>query len=179
MKLLTKEVDLSFLSDHYENIRFHMFCSDDPLSFISCIACVCETSAEVVESWSEIQSMVSVYYQPSGNLASWNVYLALITVESVPIWEKYQIENNKYAARKIILDGLPEIPCIDQMAIELQKQLLGSDLALYPQVNESREALLSIEEYIRGTPLDSKKESKNKRALVIDNIIELLNNNEN
>jgi hypothetical protein len=179
MKLLTKEVDLSFLSDHYENIRFHMFYSDDPLSFISCIACVCETSAEAIESWRSIQNIVSVHHQPSGGLASWNVYLAFVTVESVPLWEKYEIENNKYAARKIILDGLPEIPSLDQLAIELQKQLLGSDLTLDPRVNEPREALLSIEEHVRGAPLDSKKESREKRALMINNIIELLSKNEN
>lgn len=178
MKLLIKEVDLSFLSAHHENIEFQMFCSDDPLSFISCIACVCESSAEVVESWHAIQNMVSVYHQPSGGLASWNVYLAFVTVEHVPVWEKYEIENNKFAARKIILDGLPEIPSPDQLAIELQKQLLGSDLTFAPQVNEPREAQLSLAKYVRGAPLDSKTESREKRAVMINNIIEFLNKNE-
>tara|TARA_R110002167_G_scaffold366449_2_gene597492 strand:+ start:38880 stop:39419 length:540 start_codon:yes stop_codon:yes gene_type:complete len=179
MKLLADKADLSFLSAQYENIGFHMFRSNDSLSFISCIACVCETSAEVVESWRAIQSIVSVYHQPSGSLASWNVYLAFVTVEIVPLWEKYEIENNKYVARKIILDGLSVIPSPDQLAIELQKQLLGSDLTLDPRVNEPREALLSIEEYVRGAPLDSKHESRAKRALMIDNIIKFLNKNEN
>tara|TARA_R110000868_G_scaffold133150_2_gene344603 strand:+ start:131 stop:670 length:540 start_codon:yes stop_codon:yes gene_type:complete len=179
MKLLIEEVDLGFLSANYENIGFQMFRSDDPLSFISCIACVCETSAEVIESWRAIQNIISVHHQPSGGLASWNVYLAFITVDNVPVWEKYEIENNKYAARKIILDGLPEVPSSEQLAIELQKQLLGSDLTLGPRVNEPREVLLPLDEYVRGAPLDSKNESREKRALMINNIIELLNKNEN
>lgn len=104
--------------------------------------------------------------------------MAFITIGLVPIWEKYEIENNKFAARKIVLDGLQKIPSPDQLAIELQKHLLGSDLALDPRVNEPREARLSLEEYVRGAPLDSKAEAREKRALMINNIIEFLNKNE-
>lgn len=179
MKLLVKAVDLSFLSSHYENIEFHMFCSDDSLSFISCITCICETSEVVVENWRAIQNIVSVHHQPSGGLASWNVYLVFVTVDDIPVWDKYEIENNKYAARKIILDGLREIPSLEQLAIELQKQLLGSDLTLDQRVNEPREAALSLSEYIRGAPLDTKVESRERRALMINKIIEFLQKNEN
>lgn len=179
MKLLGEEFDLGFLSAQYEKIGFYMFRSDDPLSFISCITCVCETSAEVVENWQAIQNIISVHHQPSGGLASWNVYLAFVTKEQVPLWEKYEIENNKFAARKLIIDGIPEIPSPDQLAIELQKQLLGSDLTLDPRVNDPKEALLSLERYVRGAPLDSKIESREKRAQMINNIMEHLNNNEN
>ncbi|MFU1525310.1 ABC-three component system middle component 1 [Aeromonas hydrophila] len=179
MKLLSKDFDLSFLSTQYENIRFYIYRSDDPLSFISCIACLCDTSAEIVNHWRAIQNIVSVHHQPLGTLASWNIYLAFITVDNVPLWEKYEIENNKFAARKLILDGLSEIPSSDELAAELQKQLLGSDLMLDQRVNEPRESLLSLEEYVRGAPLDSKTESREKRALMINNIIEFLKNNEN
>lgn len=179
MKLLSEEVDLDFLSDQYENIRFNMFRSDDPLSFISCITCVCETSAEVVENWPAIQNIVSVHHQPAGGLAAWNVYLVFVTVEQVPLWEKYEIENNKFAARKIIIDGLLEIPSLEQLAIELQNQLLGSDLTLDTRVNAPKEALLSLERYVRGAPLDSKIESREKRAQMINSIMEFLKNNEN
>ncbi|WP_283392092.1 ABC-three component system middle component 1 [Photobacterium phosphoreum] len=179
MKLLIKEIDLGFLSAHYEHIEFRMFRSDDPLSFISCITCVCETSEDVVKNWRAIQNIVAVYYQPSSSLAAWNVYLAFVTVDKVPVWEKYEIENNKFTARKIVLDGLSEIPSIDQLAIELQKELLGSDLTLDSQVNESEGTLLYFGEHVRGAPLDSTSESREKRALMINNIIELLNQNEN
>lgn len=179
MKLLAEEFDLDFLSTQYENISFHMFRSDDPFTFISCIACICDTAEEIVHNWRAIQNLVSVYYQPAGGVASWNVYLAFITVDYVPLWEKYEIENNKFSSRKIILDGLPEIPNPNELAIKLQKQLLGSDLTLDPQSEEPGERLLSLEEYVRGAPLDSKSESREKRSLMIKNIIELLNKHEN
>lgn len=179
MKLLVKDDDLSFLSTHYENIEFHMFCSDDSYSFISCIACICESSEIVLESWRAIQNIVSVYHQPAGGLSAWNVYLVFVTVSRVSVWDKYEIENNKFAARKIILDDLPEIPNLEQLAIELQKQLLGTDLTLDLRADESREALSSLISCVRGIPLDSKSESKEKRALMINSIIECLQKNEN
>lgn len=179
MKLLIQEFDFEFISSQFEGVEFRMFCSDDALSFISCIACILDTPADVVENWSAIQSVVSVYHQPSGGLAAWNVYLAFITRDHVPLWDKYEIENNKYTARKIILDGLTEIPNSAQLAVELEKQLLGSDLVLDPRVTEPREALLSLEDYVRGAPLDQKLESREKRAEMITSIIEFLDKNEN
>jgi hypothetical protein len=179
VKLLIKESDLGFLSAEFENIQFHMIRSDDRLSFISCIVCVCETAQVIIENWRAIQNMVAVYHQHSGDFDAWNMYLAFVSAENVPIWEKYEIENNKFSARKIVLDGLQEIPNIDQLIIELEKQLLGSDLTLETRSNHIEENLTHLEKYYRGTPLDSKSESREMRASMINNIIESLNNNEN
>ena len=57
---------------------------------------MCETSEDIVKNWRAIQNIVSVKHQPAGNLAAWNVYLAFVTVEQVPLWDKYEIENNKF-----------------------------------------------------------------------------------
>lgn len=179
MKLLTKEVDLGFLSSQYENIQFHMFRSDDHLSFISCLACVCETSNDIVENWQPIQNMVAVFHQRTGGFDAWNMYLAFVSVENVPTWEKYEIENNKFSARKIVLDGLQEIPSLEQLIIELENQLLGSDLTLESRSSQLDENLTYFDNYYRGAPLDSKSESREKRASMINNIIESLSSNEN
>jgi len=87
--------------------------------------------------------------------------------------------KSKIISLLLVSDGLQEIPSPEQLAIELQKQLLGSDLTLDTQVNEPKAALLSLERYVRGAPLDSKTESREKRAQMINNIMEFLNNNEN
>ncbi|EIO3937290.1 hypothetical protein RFA45_001070 [Vibrio vulnificus] len=179
MKLLIKEIDLGFLSDQYENIQFYMLCSDDRLSFISCIVCVCDTAYDIIENWRSIQNMVAVYHQHSGGFGAWNMYLAFVSVESIPVWEKYEIENNKFSARKIVLDDFQEIPDIEQLIIELEKQLLGSDLTLESRSFQLEEDLPYLENYYRGAPLDSKSESRDKRALMIDKIVESLNSNEN
>ena len=179
MKLLTKESDLEFLSAEYEKIQFHMLRSDDRLSFISCIVCVCATAQEMIGNWRAIQNMVAVYHQHSGGFDAWNMYLAFVSAESVSTWEKYEIENNKFSARKIVLDGLKEILDIDQLILELERQLFGSDLKLETQPSRVEENSTDLEKYYRGAPLDSKNESKEKRALMIDKIIESLNSYEN
>ncbi|WP_406819525.1 hypothetical protein ACJA3S_18450 [Pseudomonas sp. KnCO4] len=179
MRLLPRGYDFDFISSEFEDIDFLMFCSDDSLSFISCIVCLCKDPSAIVKSWRVIQNLVSVHHQPPGNLAAWNVYIAFVTCGKVPIWDKYLIENNKYAARKLIVDGLPKLPTLKQLTKLLQEQLLGADLTLDPRATQTREPLLSLDEFVRGTPLDQKVESKEKRAAMINKIIESLNKNEN
>ena len=179
MKLLTKEYDFEFLAAEFGDMAFHMFRSDDSLSYISCIACLCKESSVIVKNWRVIQNLVSVHHQPPGNLAVWNVYIAFVTIGTVPICDKYQIENNKYSARKLIIDGYAELPTVEQLTDCLEEQLLGSDLTLDPRFAETREPLLSLEKFVRGAPLDQKIESKEKRASMINEIIESLNKNEN
>ena len=91
----------------------------------------------------------------------------------------YRVQNNKFVARKIILDEYTGVPSPEQLVIELEKQLLGSDLMLNQRVDETIEPVLSFSEHFRGIPLDSKIESKEKRALIINNLIELFHQNEN
>ncbi|PHR22511.1 MAG: hypothetical protein COA36_17780 [Desulfotalea sp.] len=102
MKLLTKESDLGFLSDEFENIQFHMICSDDRLSFISCIVCVCETAQVIIENWRSIQNMVAVYHQHSGGFDAWNMYLVFVSFDKIPTWKKYEIENNKFSVIPVL-----------------------------------------------------------------------------
>jgi hypothetical protein len=179
VKLLTKDSDLEFLSAEYENIQFHMLRSDDHLSFISCIVCVCETAQVIIENWRAIQNTVAVYHQHSGGFDAWNMYLAFVSTESVAVWEKYEIENNKFSMRKIVLDNLQQSPSLEQLIIELENQLLGADLTLESRAHQEKDNLPSLENYYSGAPLGSKGDSREKRALMIDKIIEDLNSNEN
>ncbi|CAH7021895.1 conserved hypothetical protein [Vibrio coralliirubri] len=179
MKLLTKECDLELLSAEFEHIQFYMLRSDDSLSFISCIVCVCETAQDITVNWRTIQNMVAVYHQHSGGFDAWNMYVAFVTTETIPIWDKYEIENNKFSSRKIILDCFPLPINIEQVVVELEKQLLGSDLTLQSLPFQPQANFPDLQNYYRGAPLDSRRDSRETRALIIDKIIENLNNNEN
>jgi len=179
VKLLAEQKNLEFLSNQFENIKFLFFRSDGHLSFISCIACICETSNEIVKNWRAIQNLVAVYNQNSGNFDAWNIYIAFISIEKIPTWEKYEIENNKFSARKIVLDEFQESPSIEYLTNELENQLLGTDLTLETRPKQLKEHSTYLEKYYRGAPLDSKSESKDMRAQMINTLIESLNHNEN
>lgn len=156
-----------------------MLRSDDKRSFITCIVCVCETASFLIENWRAIQNMVTVYHQHSDEFDAWNMYLAFISVERIPVWEKYEIENNKFSMRKIVLDGHNENATINQIIVSLENQLLGADLTLESREFQLDNDSLSLGDYYRGAPLDSKVESKEKRALMIEKMIKSLSSHEN
>lgn len=180
MRLSNKQFDLSFLSSRFENMEFQLFVSDDSICYISCIVCWCETASQIIDNWKTIQNFVSGFYQPPGELAVWNIYLAFFCVENLPLWEKYVIENDKYAVRKLVLDGMQAFPNSAQAEAHLNNHLLGADLELKENaVQPERNVSFSLRDYIRGAPLDSRVESRKTRARMINNIIEFLNKDEN
>lgn len=179
MNLLSKDFDLSFLSSRFENIFFQLFVSNDENSYISCIACWCEKSSQVTENWSAIQNYMSVYYQPPGDLAVWNIYLAFFCVESLTQWEKYVIENDKYAVRKLVLDGIQASPNSAHAQTLINNHLLGADLELKESNMQPKlDFSLFLNDYVRGTPLDTKVASREERAQRINNIIGFLDRHE-
>lgn len=161
-------------------MTFQLFVSNDVNCLISCITCSCNYASQVVENWSAIQNLISVYYQPEGELAIWNIYLAFFCMERVPLWEKYVIENDKYAVRKLVLDNLQSLPDTGQALSLLNDQLLGTDLEIKDsEINRKKEFSIALGEYVRGTPLDTSVESRMYREEKINKIIGFLHRDEN
>lgn len=123
---------------------------------------------------------MSAYYQPPGELAVWNVYLTFFCVESLPQWEKYVIENDKYAVRKLILDGIQELPNSAHAQTLINNHLLGADLELKERNMQPKlDFSLFLNVYVRGTPLGFNDTSKEERAQKINDIIKFLGKHEN
>ena len=107
-------------------------------------------------------------------------YLVFFCSEKIPLIEKYIIQNDKYAVRKIVLDGLNILPDFDEAELIINKELLGTDLSLeHIEHTATQEIEPIIASLISGTPSDMSTKSKEKRISIINNIIEFLNRNEN
>lgn len=179
MNLSSKEFDLGFLGSRFEDMAFQLFVSSDVDCYISCITCACNQASSIVNNWSAIQNFISVYYQPQGELAIWNIYLAFFCVETLPLWEKYVIENDKYAVRKLVLDGMQALPDADQALSLLNAQLLGADLEIKDSGAEPNKNFSTpLSAYVRGIPLDAAVESRDLREKKINEIIQFLSRNE-
>lgn len=179
MNLLSKDFDLTFLSSKFENIDFQLFVSNDEASYISCIVCWCKTSSQIIENWSAIQNYMSAYYQPPGDLAIWNIYLTFFCLESLPQWEKYKIQNDKYAVRKLVLDGVQALPDSAHAQTLINNHLLGADLELKESSTQPKiDFSLFLNDYVRGVPLDTKFTSIEEREQRINNIIKFLGKHE-
>jgi len=179
MNLLSNQYELDFLKNEFVGMEFESYTSNDG-GFLNCIACWCNTAQEVISNWKGIQSFISAYFKPPGDFAKWNVYLVIFCAEEIPLYEKYIIQNDRYAARKIILDNLVVLPDSSEAALKVGKELLGTDLSL-KEINSSRTHKVNIElaKLVNNVPMDMSISSKNKRTATINCIIEYVNKNEN
>lgn len=178
MMLSKRKYDLSFLSSEFKNVKFELF-SSDHLQFISCITCWFGSPEELIKNWKALQSIISVKFKPEVRFSRWNIYLAMLCAAPLDIREKYAIENDRYAARKIVLDGLGSHPPAEKIEEMINIELLGTDLKLQTMPQPSSAIKLSITPLIKNTPLDSTSQSKEKRGEIVRKLIEHYRQNEN
>lgn len=178
MKLLSRVYDFNFLTSEVDGVRFELFASSQ--SFLTCIVCWFESSTDVMMNWQAIQSIVSVRFKPEGGHSKWNVYLILMCPDSLEIRDKYVIQNDRYAARKIILDGLGELPDSPDVETLVNVVLLGTDLELAPVSDNSKDDIETpIAAIVKGVPSGSSVDAKEARSEMINKLIEFLSENEN
>ena len=178
MKLLSKEHDFSFLTSEIDGVRFELFASRE--SFLTCIVCWFESSTAIMMNWQAIQSIVSVRFKPEGGHSKWNVYLVLMCPDSLKLRDKYVIQNDRYAARKIIMDGLGELPDSPSVEKLVNAALLGTDLELAPvSYNSKDDSETPIATIVKDVPSGSSVGAKEARSKMINKLIEFLSENEN
>ncbi|MNJ37785.1 hypothetical protein D3C77_326190 [compost metagenome] len=178
MKLSNKLQDLSYLATEFEGARFELYASDE--AFLNCIVCWLQSANDLVNSWQAIQSIVSVKFKPEGRYAKWNIYLVFLCADKLDVKEKYVIQNDRYAARKIVMDGLGVLP--DSQAVEemVNIELLGTDLELKVVSENTKEgADISIASFVKGAPSATTSAAKEERGAMINKLIEFLSNDEN
>lgn len=180
MKLLNEPKKVEFLDSEFKEFKFELYSLYivDKL-FISCIVCWSNSIKDTINLWSEVQSILSLNYKAEREYARWNTYLIFLNEKKLPINEKYRIENDKFSARKIILDGLVELPTISEVEQLINIELLGEDMSLINDENLCAEISSiinpNIYELIKDVPLDSTKESKNIRTNVLNVLLKVLN----
>lgn len=178
MKLLSRVHDFNFLTSEVDGVRFELFASSQ--SFLTCIVCWFESSTDVIMNWQAIQSIVSVRFKPEGGHSKWNVYLILMCPDSLEIRDKYVIQNDRYAARKIILDGLGDLPDSPDVEKLVNVALLGTDLELAPVSDNSKDDTETpIAAIVKGVPSGFSVDAKEARSETINKLIEFLSENEN
>lgn len=178
MKLSKKSIEIDFLITEFEDIDFDYFSSEE--NFLSCFTCRCNTAKEISLNWNAIQSLLSAYYKPQSKIAKWNIYIIFFCSEKLLLQDKYVIQNDKYAARKIIFDDFQYKPTLNEIEHIINNELLGCDLNL---VETKKEDLLNLDpeiiKIIQGTPPDMSVRSKELRKEKIEQIIEYASRNEN
>lgn len=177
MKLLHNDADISFLAKQFPDIEFSLFRSDDPANFISCFVARFSNSDKCEKTWLDITSLIALEYQETlhDESAEWNIYLVILCHESMKKSLKYQIENDRFSLRKMVLDGTQYVNINkEQVIVELENIILGNDLKILRPTSailESPDKLEGniIRDILKGgsLPVDGKEASIQVRKLVM------------
>jgi len=148
--------DLEFLGE-FEDATFQFYRSE-PDAYISCFVCWLQDEEALIRGWKEIAGSIAFGYQGKldSKLDAWNIYLVFVLLVDVSKATKYEIENDKFSMRKLIVSNVGSDFSIQKY---LNDELLGADLALKemgdPKVDKGTFQASGLHDQI--TSLDSGK----------------------
>ncbi|MEX3936326.1 ABC-three component system middle component 1 [Paraburkholderia phymatum] len=103
------------------------------MKFITCFVAIFSSGESCVELWEKVNSSVTVVSQSfiNSGVMPWNLYLLMCSPDSLNKLSKYRIENDRFAARKIIVSD-QELPQFanDPYRAALEDAILGNDIEL-------------------------------------------------
>ncbi|WP_405083869.1 ABC-three component system middle component 1 [Paraburkholderia caribensis] len=95
---------LNELRSAFSDVKFHLYRSNDQMKFITCFVAIFSSGESCVDLWQEVNSSVAIASQSflNSGVMPWNLYLLMCSPDSLGKLSKYKIENDRFAARKII-----------------------------------------------------------------------------
>lgn len=186
MNLLASTKDINFLTTSFPEMKF-MLLDTGAAGSISCFICWVDNESLLSYRWSHISSSIAVDYQSALEDESviWNIYLCFICPFQVNKNLKYEIENNKFSMRKIVVDGIILDKNLDVIQY-LNNEILGHDLEISvtnlvdQDTDENDKSDLQIQiEGLGEIPFGSKQEYMELRIKQIKTLIGGMIRNEN
>ncbi len=125
--------------------------------------------------WKQINSVLSEYLAEylDSPFKKWNVYILFIATDTVSKELKYEIENNKFFARKIVVDNYHEQLTDENIEKLISKYITINDLNIEDEQSKAEEYVSTSKVYMLL------KDKKNIDGAEVDNMLKLLENEEN
>lgn len=100
-------------------------------SIFLCIVCI-ETESQLDELWDAINSVISseLSKEFKTDFQMWNFYLFFLCKESISTALKYEIVNDKFSSRKVVLDSYDEEADSQVIKKIISEFILGNDISL-------------------------------------------------
>ena len=101
------ECDLSFLttvSGDWQHSCFDIQIGQNSSNLITVFCCQAANYSDMEANWCEINGTIAADYIAylENSFERWNVYLLFTCIEAIPQALQYEIENNKFALRKMV-----------------------------------------------------------------------------
>lgn len=133
--------------------------------------------------WREFNSLITAEYliKLKNDFSKWNSYIFYITDSSVQRPLKYEIENNKFSTRKIVIESINQD--IDEILLKniLSEHIINDNLD-YNVKNQDIESFTKnviINDALRATSFNKSNADKEKNLLKVLNHLEKTLNDEN
>lgn len=128
MHISKSEESIDFLSSQFPQASFLLYRSF-PEEYISCFVCWVDTAERLGSIWRSVTGVIAMEYQSGlqSKFEAWNIYLVFVVASAVSEELKYEIENDKFSMRKMIVSA-PEIGI--NIVEYLNNEILGADLNL-------------------------------------------------
>jgi hypothetical protein len=113
------------LKEEFETADFHFenltYAGVMPCFFIS-VKC----ESDLVNTWMKVSDTIAVNYQArlTDEFSIWNLYLFFLIENPVSNELKYQIENDTFSSRKIVIEGVFDLQKI------IEEHILNSDIII-------------------------------------------------
>ena len=97
---------ISALAEKFEDILIEFseiqYCGSIPVFFIKA-----QQESQIKESWQAIVDFIALNFQTdlTDEFAVWNIYLFFVFQETIDDALKYQIENDTFSSRKIVIEN--------------------------------------------------------------------------
>lgn len=103
MQIFQIDFELESLKNDFPNYEIKLFKSSS-FSYINCFICYINDEKKLTDDWGKIVGLIAGDFQADleSELEIWNIYLIFCTKSEVNTSLIYEIENNKFAMRKLV-----------------------------------------------------------------------------
>jgi len=169
------------LSRLFKDVNFKIYKSSDSEQFITCIFSVFQSNLDCTQSWESINSTVAVvgHEMMHSESGPWNLYLIILTPDTLPKALKYKIENDRFAARKITFSLADlSLESSDPYNSIIDNLILGADLELYQENPDRKNYIISdnskIKHFLIENEIEIPQDRKPNSRLIRKNFINQL-----
>jgi len=184
-----KSQNVSALEEQFKNWHFSCFdvsIKSDGEQYIKAFCCQTNRLNSLQQEWSEINSFIAATLLPQSrsSFEGWNTYLLFVCTDKdkLPRSTHYEIENNKFSMKKIVIQK-QAILKNDEVAAILNCKILSSEIELIQEVSETPEnpQLSEITTRLLSADINTKNASKalEGRKNWLGSELKRIGNNEN
>lgn len=184
----TNKCDLSFLTavpGDWHHACFDIYIGQDHSNPVTVFCCQTATLHDLEANWTEINGTIATDYiaDIENSFERWNTYLLFVCSEVTPPALQYEIENNKFAMRKMVEVAAGKTLSDNELAVILNEKILASKIKLtHEQLQVDAPLVFSaVTNSLLAADLsvDTKKESRDGREEWLKSELARTTDNEN